>query len=155
MQIKNPALWLYLRWHVVTAAAAALTLPAVATGQWVELVAGVHRIRAESAADAGSRARGLMFRARLPANQGMLFVFDAPGRHCMWMRDTLIPLSVAFLDASGRIINIEEMQAGTDDTHCAARPASFALEMNAGWFKTRSLRPGTVISGIEQAGPPR
>ena len=117
----------------------------------LELSAGIHRIQAEVANTGRSRAQGLMQRRSLAANNGMLFVFDAPGKHCMWMRNTLIPLSVAFLDEQGRIINVEEMQPLTEDNHCAAKPAKFALEMSAGWFKTRGMASGNQLNGIDKA----
>ena len=121
----------------------------------VELSAGIHRIEAEVAATPAHRMRGLMERASLPPQRGMLFVFDQEARHCMWMKNTWLALSVAFLDASGRIINIEEMQPQTEDNHCAARPARYALEMNAGWFARRGLRAGDVIGGIDKAPRPQ
>jgi uncharacterized membrane protein (UPF0127 family) len=121
----------------------------------VELSAGIHRIEAEVAATPAQRMRGLMERASLPPQRGMLFVFDQEARHCMWMKNTWLALSVAFLDASGRIINIEEMQPQTEDNHCAARPARYALEMNAGWFARRGLRAGDVIGGIDKAPRPQ
>jgi uncharacterized membrane protein (UPF0127 family) len=114
----------------------------------VELNAGMYLIRAEVAADFGTRARGLMYRKQMPSNAGMLFIFDEPGAQCMWMKNTLIPLSVAFLDDSGTIINIEDMAPQTEDSHCAARPARYALEMNGGWFAGRGIKPGTRIGGI-------
>jgi uncharacterized membrane protein (UPF0127 family) len=121
----------------------------------VELSAGIHRIEAEVAATPAQRMRGLMERASLPPQRGMLFVFDQEARHCMWMKNTWLALSVAFLDASGRIINIEEMEPQTEDNHCAARPARYALEMNAGWFARRGLRAGDVIGGIDKAPRPQ
>ncbi len=96
---------------------------------------------------------GLMHRKSMAAQKGMLFVFDASARHCMWMRNTLLPLAVAFLDEGGRIINVEEMQPQTDDNHCAAKPAKYALEMNFGWFKARGFGPGTPIAGVGKAPP--
>ena len=69
----------------------------------------------------------------------------------MWMRNTLLPLSVAFLDDKGQIINVEEMQPQTDDNHCATQPARYALEMNQGWFNSRGLGPGVSIVGIDKA----
>jgi uncharacterized membrane protein (UPF0127 family) len=118
----------------------------------VELSAGIHRIEAEVASDFAARAQGLMHRRQLPPNGGMLFVFDHTTRHCMWMRNTLIPLAVAFIDEHGTILNIEEMAPETETNHCAAGPARYALEMNAGWFGRRKLAPGSRIGGI--GGPP-
>ena len=114
----------------------------------VQLNAGMYLIRAEVAADMATRARGLMFRREMPSNAGMLFIFDEPGSQCMWMKNTLIPLSVAFLDDEGRIINIEDMAPQTEDSHCAHRPARYALEMNRGWFAARGVKPGTRLGGI-------
>lgn len=112
-----------------------------------QLSAGLLRIEAEVASDPGGRALGLMNRRELAANHGMIFVFAENGLHCMWMRNTLIPLSVAFLDEQGNITNIEEMLPRTENTHCASRPARFALEMSAGWFAAHKIAPGKQISG--------
>ncbi|MDR1164180.1 MAG: DUF192 domain-containing protein [Candidatus Accumulibacter sp.] len=118
---------------------------------FLELNAGFYRIEAEVAADPQTRQRGLMHRRQMPANRGMLFVFTEAGKHCMWMRNTFIPLSVAFLDEDATIINIEDMRAQTDDNHCAVRPARYALEMNLGWFSGKYIRAGTRIGGLEKA----
>ncbi len=120
----------------------------------MELTAGFHRIEAEIAADQASRMQGLMHRQSLPVNQGMLFVFTRKDRHCMWMRNTLIPLSVAFLDDDGKILNIENMQPNTESNHCASAPAQFALEMNHGWFAQKGLKPGQKIGGVEKSPRP-
>ena len=114
----------------------------------VELKAGMHLIRAEVAADYGTRMTGLMHRASMAQNAGMLFVFDEATQHCMWMKNTLIPLSVAFIDDQGAIINIEDMAPQTEDSHCAKRGARYALEMNRGWFAARGVKPGSRIGGI-------
>lgn len=121
----------------------------------IELAAGMYRIEAEVAADFDSRARGLMYRRTLPAQAGMLFVFPEIARHCMWMRNTHVPLSVAFVDAGGRIVNIEDMEPLTEENHCAAKPARYALEMGAGWFAQRGIRPGFSLRGLEKAPLPR
>ena len=113
----------------------------------------MHLIRAEVAADYGSRMTGLMFRATMPANVGMLFVFDEAQQQCMWMKNTLLPLSVAFIDDSGTIINVEDMAPQTEDSHCAKRPARYALEMNRGWFAARGIKPGTRLGGIPGVKP--
>jgi uncharacterized membrane protein (UPF0127 family) len=114
----------------------------------VQLNAGMHLIRAEVAADYGTRMTGLMHRASMPSNAGMLFIFDEAGAQCMWMKNTLIPLSVAFIDDQGAIINVEDMAPQTEDSHCAKRPARYALEMNRGWFAARGIKPGSRIGGI-------
>ena len=130
-------------------------LPAMAQTQRIELTAGFYRIEAEVAADDQSRMQGLMHRPNMPANQGMLFVFPQAAVHCMWMRNTYLPLSVAFLDESGRVLNIEEMQPQTEDNHCAVRPARYALEMNQGWFSSKSIKPGSRVNGLEKSPAPR
>ncbi len=133
-----------------------IALPAGAqTPPIMTLNAGFHRIEAEVAADQATRMQGLMQRKSMASNRGMLFVFPLADRHCMWMRNTLIPLSVAFLDAQGRILNIEEMKPETENTHCAAAPARFALEMNGGWFSAKGVQAGQRIGGIDKAPAPR
>lgn len=121
----------------------------------VELTASFYRIEAEVAADQASRVQGLMNRRSMAANQGMLFVFTQADRHCMWMRNTFLPLSVAFLDEQGRILNIEDMKPQTENNHCAAGPARYALEMNAGWFSGKGLKAGQRIGGVEKSPRPR
>ena len=121
----------------------------------VELGAGMHLIRAEVADNFSSRMQGLMRRASLPPNGGMLFVFDEDGTHCMWMKNTVIPLSVAFLDGRGAIINIADMQPHSEQSHCAALPARYALEMTQGWFAQRGIRAGARLRGVEELAPPR
>jgi uncharacterized membrane protein (UPF0127 family) len=132
------------------AALALLAATGVARAQLpvVELGVGMHLIHAELAADDPSRMRGLMFRESLAPNQGMLFVFDETTTHCMWMKNTLIPLSVAFLDDSARVINVAEMAPQTENAHCASRPARYALEMERGWFAQRGVGPGAQIRGV-------
>ncbi|BAL25802.1 DUF192 domain-containing protein [Azoarcus sp. KH32C] len=116
----------------------------------VELGAGMYRIEAELAHTDMTRQIGLMNRPMMPAQHGMVFVFTEDARHCMWMKNTLLPLSVAFLDREGRILNIEDMKPQTLDSHCAAGPARFALEMNEGWFAGRGVRAGDKIRGIDK-----
>jgi uncharacterized membrane protein (UPF0127 family) len=138
--------------------AMATMVPLIATGQdlpVLELTAGMHRIEAEVVNTQEARMRGLMMRRSMPTHRGMLFVFEDYARHCMWMKNTLLPLSVAFMDEQGRIINVEEMRPQTEDNHCAVKPARYALEMNAGWFKKRGLGPGAALAGIDRAPPPR
>lgn len=125
-------------------------LPVPARGELsrVTLNAGMHLIHAEVADTAETRARGLMFRESLEANAGMLFVFPQDERHCMWMRNTRVALSVAFIDATGRIINIADMQPHSEKTHCAVRPARYALEMTKGWFASRGISAGVQLGGL-------
>ncbi len=132
-----------------------LATPAFAQMALIELSAGFHRIEAEVAADQPNRMQGLMMRRSMPVNHGMLFVFPQAERHCMWMRNTFLPLSVAFLDEQGRILNIENMQPQTENNHCAAAPARFALEMNRGWFADKGIKPGQRIGGLEKAPAPQ
>ena len=115
----------------------------------MELTLGFFRIEAEVAANNENRMQGLMYRKTMPANQGMLFVFPGIGQHCMWMKNTDLPLSVAFLDRNGQIINIENMQPHTENSHCAASPAVYALEMNLGWFKNQKIKVGDKLIGIQ------
>lgn len=130
---------------------------AVAAAQMpvMELSAGFHRIEAEVAANQQHRMIGLMNRKTMPVHRGMLFVFPEKNTHCMWMRNTFLPLSVAFIDEEGRIINIEDMQPQTENNHCARIPARYALEMNIGWFKQRGIAPGTKLGGIDKAPRPQ
>lgn len=121
----------------------------------MELSAGFHRIEAEVAATDPNRQLGLMNRKAMPMQRGMLFVFTQDNTHCMWMRNTLLPLSVAFMDGEGKIINIEDMQPQTEDNHCARRPARYALEMNLGWFAQRGIKPGVKIGGLDKAPRPQ
>jgi len=88
------------------------------------------------------RERGLMNRDSLPADYGMLFVYPDEMIRSFWMRNTRIPLDIAFIDRNGSIINIEQMQAQTDDNTLSAGPAMYALEMNLGWFEAHDVRPG-------------
>lgn len=116
----------------------------------VQLSAGMHLIRAEVADNFRTRMQGLMLRKSMDTNAGMLFVFDESSEHCMWMKNTLIPLAVAFIDESGTIVNILEMQPHDLTSRCAAGPARYALEMNAGWFAKRGIKPGARLRGLEK-----
>jgi uncharacterized membrane protein (UPF0127 family) len=134
------------------AAAAAASAWAQQAGQaelsLTRLTAGIHVITAEVASDDPSRMQGLMFRQGLLPNHGMLFVFDDRAVHCMWMRNTLIPLSVAFIDDDGTIANIEEMAPRTDDSHCARHPVRYALEMAAGWYPQHGIQAGSKLGRL-------
>ena len=116
-----------------------------------KLTAGMHLIKAEVAANDPQRQQGLMFREKMDSNSGMVFVFDQSNTQCMWMKNTLLPLSVAFIDDDGKIVNIEDMQPQTLDSHCSKKPVRYALEMNLGWFKQKNIKPGTTIEGLQPA----
>jgi uncharacterized protein len=111
------------------------------------LSAGMHLIRAELAVTPMQQMIGMMHRRSMGANEGMLFVYDEPAVHCFWMRNTLIPLTIAFLDDQGRIVNTADMKPLDETSHCSSRPVRFALEMNQGWFAQRGLKPGARLRG--------
>ena len=132
-----------------------LTSGAALAAPTIELTAGMHRIEAEVASSNPERATGLMNRPSMPIHRGMLFVFPEAGVQCFWMKNTLIPLSIAFLDDAGHIVQIADMQPQSLDNHCSAKPVRFALEMNAGWFRSRGLTTGAKINGLGKAPPGR
>lgn len=109
---------------------------------------GTHALKVEIAATDAQRERGLMFRKSMPRDVGMLFTFDEPGYHAMWMKNTLIPLSVAFIDNEGRILNVVDMEPETLDAHAAAGPARYAIETNKGWFAERGIKAGEKVAGL-------
>ena len=141
-----------------TLAALLLVLATAASGaELPELVLTVegHKVTVEVAHTEPARRQGLMFRRMLPEQRGMLFVFDRIERHAMWMMNTYVPLSVAFIDAQGVIINIADMMPHTTEAHGATQPAKYALEVNQGWFRKRGIGPGARVAGIEKAPPAR
>ena len=113
----------------------------------IPLNAGIHNIVAEVAQRPEERAIGLMHRPSMPANHGMLFIFEQPAQQCFWMKNTLLPLSIAFLADDGSVVNIEDMAPQSLDAHCPAKPVRYALEMNQGWFAKRGVKPGFRIKG--------
>jgi hypothetical protein len=119
------------------------------------LLIGEHSIRAELANTPQTRQNGLMFRRQLASSSGMIFVFPDPQRVSMWMKNTLIPLSVAFLDAEGRILNIEDMEPHSEQSHSSTGFAKYALEMNQGWFAERAIREGDQVSGLKRLPQPK
>jgi uncharacterized membrane protein (UPF0127 family) len=108
----------------------------------------MYQIRAEIASNNASREVGLMYRTYLPPDDGMLFIFENKAGHCFWMRNTKIPLSIAFIADDGKILNIEDMQAMTENNHCPVAPIRYALEMNQGWFSKKGISTGFVINGL-------
>jgi uncharacterized protein len=113
----------------------------------VQLNAGIHNIQAQVARTPEQRATGLMFRTTMPTNEGMLFVFEEAATQCFWMKNTLLPLSTAFLGDDGAVVNIAEMKPQTLDSHCSTKPVRYVLEMNQGWFAKRGIKPGAKLRG--------
>ena len=113
----------------------------------VKLNAGMHVIDAQVAATNEQRMTGLMHRKEMPQQEGMLFVFDFPSQQCFWMKNTLLPLSVAFVADDGTIVNIDEMQPQTLDAHCSEKPVRYVLEMNKGWFAKKGIKAGAKLGG--------
>ncbi|HWI80611.1 DUF192 domain-containing protein [Ramlibacter sp.] len=133
-------------------AAAAAALPAAAQEAQmnlprVKLGAGMHQIDAQVAHTPDQRMTGLMFRKDMPQHEGMLFVFEQPSQQCFWMRNTLLPLTAAFVADDGTIVNLEDMKPQTDDSHCSAKPVRYVLEMNQGWFAKKGIKPGARLTG--------
>jgi uncharacterized protein len=109
---------------------------------------GMHRIDAQLALTPDQRQIGLMWRKSMPAHEGMLFVFEQPSQQCFWMKNTLIPLTAAFVDDDGTIVNLVDMKPQTLDPHCSAKPVRYVLEMNQGWFTKKNIKAGAKITGI-------
>ncbi|MDI3380759.1 DUF192 domain-containing protein [Xenophilus aerolatus] len=113
----------------------------------VRISAGMYQIDAQVAATPEQRQTGLMYRKEMPQSEGMVFVFDQPSPQCFWMKNTLIPLSAAFVADDGRIVNIEDMKPQTTDNHCSAEPVRYVLEMNQGWFAKKNIKKGFKLGG--------
>ena len=113
----------------------------------IRLNAGMHLIQAEVAQTPEQRSIGLMNRATMGANEGMLFVFERPGQQCFWMQNTLLPLTAAFVADDGRIVNLDDMKPLTENGHCSTEPVRFVLEMNQGWFAKRGIKTGFKLTG--------
>lgn len=113
----------------------------------VKLNAGMHQIDAQVAKEPLQRQTGLMHRSSLPVHEGMIFVFEHPATQCFWMKNTLIPLTAAFVDSDGTIVNLVDMQPHSTQSHCSHKPVRFVLEMNQGWFAKRKITTGFKLSG--------
>lgn len=113
----------------------------------VTLTAGMYRIDSQVASTPDQRAIGLMQRRQMPEQEGMLFVFEQPGVQCFWMKNTLLPLTAAFIADDGTIVNLADMKPQSLDSHCSAKPVRFVLEMNRGWFAKRGFKAGTRLGG--------
>ena len=115
--------------------------------QRVKITAGMHQISAQVAQTPEQRQIGLMFRKEMPQAEGMLFVFEQPSQQCFWMKNTLLPLTAAFVADDGTIVNLEDMKPQTTDSHCSAKPVRYVLEMNQGWFAKKGLKAGFKLGG--------
>jgi len=130
-----------------------LTLSAGAQGmpqtqlQRATLNAGMHLIQVQLAQDFEQRQIGLMWRKEMPQNEGMLFIFEQPSIQCFWMRNTLLPLTAAFVADDGTIVNLLDMKPMNDDSHCSKKPVRFVLEMNLAWFAKRNIQAGFKLTG--------
>ena len=113
----------------------------------VPITAGMHVIQAELAITPQQQMTGMMFRTAMGTNEGMLFVNDEPGMRCFWMRNTLLPLTIAFNDDDGTIVNLADMAPRSEASHCSEKPVRFALEMNQGWFAKRGIKAGAKLRG--------
>lgn len=112
-----------------------------------DITAGMYRIDAQVAQTPQERQTGLMYRKEMPQQEGMLFVFEEPATQCFWMRNTLLPLTAAFVADDGTIVNLADMKPQTDDSHCSAKPVRYVLEMNQGWFAKRGIKSGAKLGG--------
>jgi uncharacterized protein len=115
--------------------------------QRTTISAGMHRIDAQVALTPEQRQIGLMWRKAMPVHEGMLFIFEQPTKQCFWMKNTLIPLTAAFVADDGTIVNLEDMKPQTTQPHCSAQPVRFVLEMNKGWFAKKGIKAGTKLAG--------
>lgn len=112
-----------------------------------QITIGMYLIDVQVAATPEQRSTGLMHRYQMPASEGMLFVFDFPSEQCFWMKNTLIPLTAAFVADDGSIVNLADMKPLTTDSHCSTKPVRYVLEMNQGWFDKRGFQAGTKLLG--------
>jgi uncharacterized membrane protein (UPF0127 family) len=113
----------------------------------IPISAGMYLIDAQVAQTPEQRQIGLMHRREMPVTEGMLFVFEQPATQCFWMKNTLLPLTAAFVADDGRVVNLADMKPQTTDSHCSAEPVRFVLEMNQGWFAKRGVKAGSRLSG--------
>lgn len=113
----------------------------------IQLSAGVYRINTQVASQPLEQQIGLMWRETMPENEGMLFVFERAGKQCFWMKNTLLPLSAAFIDEDGTIVNIADMTPLSTDSHCSDKPVRFVLEVHQGWFEKRGITEGKRVRG--------
>ena len=113
----------------------------------IKLSAGMHLIDTQVARTNAQRQTGLMHRPSMAQTEGMLFVFDEPATQCFWMKNTLLPLTAAFVADDGRIVNLADMKPQTTDSHCSTQPVRYVLEMNQGWFDKKGIKAGSKLGG--------
>jgi uncharacterized protein len=116
--------------------------------QRIKLGAGMHQIDTQVAQTPEERATGLMYRRDMPQHEGMLFIFEQPSKQCFWMKNTLLPLTAAFIEDDGTIVNLVDMKPQTLDSHCSDKPVRFVLEMNKDWFAKKGLKAGAKLTGV-------
>ena len=149
------------RWLLALATATALFLPGWSAAQQapqlnlqrVKLTAGMHVVEAQVAITPQERQIGLMLRKDMPQHEGMLFVFEQASEQCFWMKNTLLPLTAAFVADDGTIVNTADMKPETSNSHCSAKPVRYVLEMNQGWFAKKGIKQGSKLSGPMFGGP--
>ena len=113
----------------------------------VKLQAGMYQIDAQVAQTPQQRAIGLMNRREMPTHEGMLFIFEQASIQCFWMKNTLLPLTAAFVADDGTIVNLADMAPQSTQSHCATKPVRFVLEMHQGWFAKKKMAAGFKLSG--------
>jgi uncharacterized membrane protein (UPF0127 family) len=112
-----------------------------------KITAGMYLIDTQVAATPEQRSTGLMFRPQMPSGEGMLFVFEVPSEQCFWMKNTLLPLTAAFVADDGTIVNLADMKPQTTNSHCSEKPVRYVLEMNQGWFAKKGIKAGFKLRG--------
>ena len=139
--------WITLTLLVITAVGHAQDTPQTTLPR-IKLQAGMFQIDAQVAQTPEQRSIGLMHRSDMPQHEGMLFVFEQPATQCFWMKNTLLPLTAAFVADDGTIVNLADMKPQTTDAHCSVQPVRFVLEMHQGWFAKKGLKAGSRLSGV-------
>ena len=146
MSLRLPALLSGLLALCLSATTALAQVPQMDL-QRTRISAGMYQIDAQVALTPQQQQTGLMYRKEMPQAEGMLFVFEQPSTQCFWMKNTLLPLSAAFVADDGRIVNLVDMQPLTLDSHCSEEPVRYVLEMNQGWFAKKNIKKGAKLSG--------
>ncbi|MDD0809666.1 DUF192 domain-containing protein [Curvibacter sp. RS43] len=149
--------------HALFAAALSALLPFAGASAWAQegpqlnlprtkLGAGMYQIDVQVASSGLERQIGLMNRKEMPQQEGMLFVFEVPAVQCFWMKNTLLPLTAAFVADDGTIVNLADMKPQTTDSHCSSQPVRYVLEMNQGWFAKKGFKAGLKLRGAPFEG---